>query len=175
MTARKFGAPRFLPFSFTEDGYPKQGSMKRSDIVWNVALLTSLTGYFMLMKLLGLHQILGLRYLNLLFELGIVYMAMKSFRAHTKHPFSFMETAMVGVRATVPAVLLFAGFQFAYLRFIDPAFMTVIKETAPMGEYMTPPLAALSIAAEGILMTFFSAYVGMRLLAAQEHSKFPAL
>ncbi|HEX2899869.1 MAG TPA: DUF4199 domain-containing protein [Bacteroidia bacterium] len=149
--------------------------MKKSDIIWNVALLGSLTGYFMLMKLLGLHQILGLRYLNLLFQLVIVYMAMKSYRSHTTHPFSFLDTAMAGVRASVPAVILFAGFQFVFLRWIDPGFMLIVKETAPMGDYLSPALAALAIAAEGVLMAFFSAYVGMRLLAAQEHAKFPAL
>jgi hypothetical protein len=151
------------------------GTMKKADIIWNGLLLGSLLGYFMLMKVLGLHQILGLRYVNVVFQLGVVYFAMKSFRHHSTQPFSFMETSMAGLRACVPAVLLFAVFQFLYLRFLDPDFMLYIKATAPMGVYLMPALVALGIAAEGLLMGFFSAYVGMRFLAAQEHTKFPAL
>jgi hypothetical protein len=149
--------------------------MKKSDFVWNGLFLGSLIGYFLCMKLLGLHQILSLRYLNGIFELVIIYYAMKAYRAHTDEDFSFGRTAAAGLRASIPAVLLFALFQFTYLRFIDPDFMLYIKATAPLGVYMTPPLVALGLAAEGLLMAFFSAYVGMRFLAAREHARFPAL
>jgi hypothetical protein len=150
--------------------------MKKSDALWNTLLFGSLMGYFLLMKALGLHQLLGLRYLNLFIHIGIVYLAMRSYRAHIhEEGFSFLETAMVGVRASLPAIVLFALFQFTYLRFIDPAFMTHIKDTAPMGHFLTPAIVTLGLFAEGILATFFNSYVCMRFIAAKEKAKFPAL
>jgi hypothetical protein len=149
--------------------------MKKAFVLWNFLLFASLTGYFFLMRLLGLHDILELRYLNLFFTFGIVYVAMKQYRAHTSEAFSFWATAMAGARAAIPAVVGFALFQFFYLRFMDPAFMAYIKAVTPMGEFLSPPVLAWFLVAEGVLGTFFSAYVGMRLIAAQEKAKFPAL
>jgi hypothetical protein len=149
--------------------------MKKAIVLWNSLLLGTLVGYFFAMKLLGLYTILELRYLNLFFTFGIIYLAMKNYRAHTGEAFSFGATAMAGIKAAVPAVLAFGLFQFFYLRFMDPQFMAYIKAVTPMGEYLSPPVLGCALVAEGLLGTFFSAYVGMRLLAAQERAKFPAL
>lgn len=149
--------------------------MKKADVLWNVLLYVCLMGFFLLMKVLGLHTVLSLRYFNLVIHFSIVYMAMKAFRARAHSDFSFLETALAGVRASVPAVIFFALSIFAYLRFIDTGFMDHIRDTAPMGEFMSPPLIVVALAAEGLVASFFNAYVGMRLIAAQEKVGFPSL
>lgn len=150
--------------------------MKKSDILWNALLFSTLLGYFLLMKVLGLHQILSLRYLNLVFHFGIIYLAMRQYRAHIHSPgFSFLDTGMVGIRASVPAILLFAVFQFVYLRFLNPDFMQVVISNSPMGLFMSPAIVAVALAAEGLVATFFNSYVAMRLIAGQEKAAFPKL
>ena len=150
--------------------------MKKSDILWNVLLFSSLMAYFMIMKFLGLHRILSLSYVNLAIHLAIVYFAMHAYRTHIhSKAFSFMDTAMVGVRATLPAITLFSVFQFIYLRFLDPDFLNYIQSVTLMGEYLTPAIIAAGLMATGLVATFFNSYIGMRFIAAQEHAKFPVM
>src|SRR5688572_26478219 len=119
-----------------------QEVMKKSDALWNTLLFGSLMGYFLLMKALGLHQLLGLSNLKLVIPIGIVYVAMRCYDVHIhEEGFSCLEPAMVGVPASLLAIVLFALLLFTYLRIIDPAFMTHITDTAPMGHFLTPAIA----------------------------------
>jgi hypothetical protein len=149
--------------------------MKKADVLWNTILFFSLTIYFMVMKVMGLHTVLGLRFANLAFHFAIVYMAMRRFRAHADGPLEFWDTTVAGIRACVPAVVLFGFFQYLNLRVFDPGFMAYIQDNAPMGAFLSPPLVAVALIAEGLVGTFFSAYIGMRLIAVQEKAKFPTL
>ncbi len=151
--------------------------MKKQDFLFGLLMFLGFLGYFYLMKVAGLYQNINLRFLNFFIHFGVVFLAMKAYRHRIgeEAPFSFMNTFMAGVKASIPAVVGFALFQYFYLKFLDPGFMVYLVNNAPMGDWLNPGFVGLTLFAEGMVGTFFSSYAGMRLIAAQEHQEFPAL
>lgn len=161
----------FIPSSTNHKRY-----MKKMDFYFGGMMFLCLMGFFFLMKALGLATNLNLRMINFIIQFTLVFYAMRMYRRSVRpEAFSFGNTFLAGVRASVPAVLGFALFQLLYLKFLNPGFMLYIEQTAPFGEYLSPGAVALLLVFEGMTGALFSAYVGMRILAMQKHEKFSGL
>ncbi len=143
--------------------------MKRIDIKYTFFMFLGFIAFFFTMKGLGLYSNLNLRALNILIHGTGAYLAMRSYRLATTEPFEFLSTFAVGFRTSMLAVTGFALFQFVYLQFLNPSFMDYVHQNAIMGNYLTPAFASLVLMIEGLGVSVFTSYVGMRLLTVTEN------
>lgn len=107
-------------------------------------------GFFFLMAILNLHTIFELRYLNFFF----VFFGARQVILHrqTIHPgkVKFHPAMMIGFVTVLFTAVLFSTFVFIYFN-LDPAFMTLLKQSRPFGAYLSPASCALVTYLEGIV------------------------
>jgi Protein of unknown function (DUF4199) len=142
--------------------------MKNTELKYGIYMFLGFVAFFFAMKSLGLYTNINLRGLNVLIHATFAFLAMRAFRFHNPEPFEFLTTFAVGFRTSLLGVLGFALFQFIYLQFLDPTFMQYIHENALMGSYLTPAFASIILVVEGLGVSIFASYVGMRLLTVKE-------
>lgn len=143
--------------------------MKRLELKYGLFMFLGFVAFFIAMKGLGLYTNLNLRVFNILIHGSFAFLAMRAFRFHNPEPFEFLTTFAVGFRTSVIAVASFALFQFIYLQFLDPSFMTYVHQNAIMGSYLSPAFASVFLVIEGLGVTIFTSYVGMRMLTVTEN------
>ena len=143
--------------------------MKRLELKYGLFMFLGFVAFFIAMKGLGLYTNLNLRVFNILIHGTFAFLAMRAFRSHNPEPFEFLTTFAVGFRTSMVAVASFALFQFIYLQFLDPGFMTYVQQNAIMGHYLSPAFASVFLVIEGLGVTIFTSYVGMRLLTVTEN------
>lgn len=119
----------------------------------------SLIGFFFLMKAIGFYEILGLRYLNVIFLLTGIIIAFSSYRSkkESDNEIDYLTGLKMGMHITFAAAIPFAIFMAIYLN-IDKNFMIYIQQNAMFGEYLSPLSAAVATllegAASGVIITF---------------------
>lgn len=129
---------------------------------WTGLLVSAaLTGYFFLMKMLGLYEVLWLRYFNAAFMVGGLLLTFFNYRNKmSPEGIPYLAGIRMGLRVTLTAIIPFAIFMAIYLR-LDPSFMEYIIRSAEFGEYLTPGRAAGYIALEGFAGGAIMTYVMM--------------
>ena len=128
----------------------KDTSVQKISIAAGLLVCAGLIAYFLLMKMMGLLDVLELRILNFFILLaGIIY-AIKYLQSQNQENFEYFEGIAVGFLTACVSVISFGFFVFVYLKMIDPAFMQYIQENSIFGHYLTPGLAAVGIMIEGI-------------------------
>lgn len=147
--------------------------MNNNEIKNGLLMLAGFIAYFFFMKVLGLYTEVFLRVFHVFIHGTFVFLAMKMFRKQNQGEFDYLETFGVGMRASIIGVLGFSFFQFFYLQFIDPSFMSYIQENALMGSYLSPLKASIFLVMEGLGISILTSYVGMRILTITE--KVPSL
>lgn len=119
----------------------------------------SLIAFFFLMKSMGYYEVLGLRYLNVIFLLAGIIIAFSSYgiKRGSEHEIDYLTGLKMGMHITLAAAVPFAIFMAIYLN-IDKNFMIYIQENAMFGEYLSPLSAAVGTllegAASGAVITF---------------------
>ena len=115
-------------------------------------LLTAagLIAYFLLMKVVGLVQIVELRMLNLFILIAGVGFAIREYKRRSDDEMDYLQGFGIGMLTSAVSVIPFALFIFAYLNFFDPAFMETIRQEEPFGQYLNPYMAAVAIFFEGM-------------------------
>lgn len=142
--------------------------MKNSELKYGIYMFLGFVAFFFTMKALGLYTNINLRGFNVLIHGTFAFLAMRAFRLHNAEPFEFLTTFAVGFRTSMVAVIGFALFQFIYLQFLDPSFMEYVHQNALMGSYLTPAFASIVLVVEGLGVSIFTSYVGMRFLTVTE-------
>ncbi len=142
--------------------------MKRSELKFGLLMLLGFMAFFFAMKWLGLYTNINLRGFNILIHATFAFLSMRAFRFQNPDPFEFFTTFAVGFRTSMVAVLGFALFQFIYLQFLNPGFMDYVHQNALMGSYLTPAFASIFLVIEGLGVTIFASYIGMRYLTITE-------
>jgi hypothetical protein len=115
--------------------------------------------FFLIMKSLGLHEITSLHYFNGLFLLFGLFLALsKISKKNESKKIEYFVGIKIGMRMTLIAIIPFAIFIALYLK-IDTAFMTFLNHNAIFGDFLSPLVAALAIAVEGIVSGFVLTFI----------------
>jgi hypothetical protein len=101
-------------------------------LLYGVATSVFLIGFFLLMKLLDLHQVFQLRYFNIVIIFIGNWLALRRLERITGDV-GYLEGMIYTFGVTTIASFIFTIFIFLYLTFIDPAFLSFIKQTLPDG------------------------------------------
>ncbi len=142
--------------------------MKPIEIRNGILMLIGFVLYFFIMKALGLYTNVNFRIINIFIHGSIVYWTMKTFRDQQSGPFKYLPTFMAGFRTSIIPVLGFSLIQFLYLQYFNPDFMAYVQENAMLGSMLTPLRASIFLVMEGLGVTIFTSYVGMRYLTVVE-------
>ncbi|HNR74289.1 MAG TPA: DUF4199 domain-containing protein [Cyclobacteriaceae bacterium] len=122
---------------------------KRIPENYGLKIAGCLIAFFLLMKVLGLAHIYELRFLNVFFQVGGIYFALKKFReTHDEH-LNYFRALVTGVATGAVSAAIFAFFLFIYLT-VDTGFMQDIINKEPMGQYLNPYITAFMVALEGL-------------------------
>lgn len=126
-----------------------------------------LIGYFLLMRLLGLQHYYELRFLNVIFQVGGIYFALKKFReAHGQH-LNYFRALITGVATSGVSSAIFAIFVFSYLS-IDSNLMQGIIDNEPMGRYLNPYITAFMVALEGLFSGLLFTFIIINYLETDD-------
>ncbi|HKC67399.1 MAG TPA: DUF4199 domain-containing protein [Bacteroidia bacterium] len=136
-----------------------------------VLVFSGFMGYFLIMRSVGLHEVFVLRYLNALFLITGIFLAIHSYKTHLKKDVNYKKGLQMGMLITLIAVIPFALFIYLYLN-IDDGFLTLVEKNAELRDFVTPATVAGFICLEGlcsgsiitfIIMQFFKKKHGNHL------------
>ncbi len=132
---------------------------------YGLRIAAGLTGFFLIMKLVGLSHIVELRLLNLIILSGGVYAALSRFQK-THDELNYFRGLITGVTTAAIGSLVFAFFLFLYMK-LDTDMMQFIIENEPMGRYMNPYIASFIVALEGVFSGILVTFVLMNYFGAE--------
>lgn len=136
-------------------------------VKYGLLICCSFLLYFGAMALLGLEQIVVLRFFNLVFLIGGIYLAVRAERNDSETPFTYYSGFKTGVATGSVAAISFAASMFIYLTAINPAFLTAIKEKTPTAQMLNPFTSGAIIAFELIMVSFLVTYIVMQFEKAK--------
>jgi hypothetical protein len=120
--------------------------------------------YFLLMKFLNLVTVVELRFVNFfILLLGVRYILLAR-RKENQGKLEYLSGMMLGVMTAGTASVIFSGFVFLYLKFIDHSLMEYIITTQPFGSYLTPAGSALILFVEGAASGAIISFALMHIL-----------
>lgn len=135
---------------------------------YGLKIAGGLIAYFLLMKFTGLLNVVELRLLNLIILVAGIMMVLKQFKiTHGKH-INYFRALVTGVATASIGSLVFAGFLFIYMNFIDTAFMQYIIDHEPMGRYLNPYIASFIVALEGVFSGLLVTFVLINYIDTDE-------
>lgn len=138
--------------------------MKKLAFRFGLWMLTGFIAFFLIMHLLGLSNNYNLRVLNGIIHLGVIYLAIKAFRAKNPDTVNnYVSGTAMGMYASAVGVVGFTIFMVLFLSF-SPNFLQDIRETMPMGEYISPITASLFILMEGLVISLIGSYILTRVI-----------
>lgn len=116
---------------------------------YGIKIAGGLIAFFLVMKLVGLAHHYELRFLNVFFQVGGIYFALKKFKeTHDEH-MNYFRALVTGVATGAISSVLFALFLFIYMS-LDTSFMQGVVDNEPMGRYLNPYITAFMVALEGL-------------------------
>lgn len=125
-------------------------------------VLMSLVVFFIVMKVVGLYEVLELRYFNFILLLSGILTAFYNYRQKLSvHGIDYLTGLRMGLHISLIAVLPFAIFMGVYLK-IDEGFMNYVKEYAEFGRYLSPGIVSGVIAIEGIASGAITTFIAMQ-------------
>lgn len=134
---------------------------------YGLRIAAGLTGFFLIMKLIGLSHHVELRLLNLFILSGGVYMALKKFKQVHDERLNYFRGLITGVATAAIGSVVFAFFLFIYMQ-LDSDMMQFIIENEPMGRYMNPYIASFIVALEGVFSGLLVTFVLMNYVNSDE-------
>jgi hypothetical protein len=129
--------------------------MQRKNVIENIGIrygLLSAAGFiafFLLMRAVGLAQVLELRAFNFFILVTGIAFAIQKLRREENGSVPYLEGLVCGALTVLVSVVVFSVFIFAYLQFISPEFMAYIQQHGMFGRFLNPVMAAVSIFIEG--------------------------
>lgn len=134
-----------------------------------IGLLTSLTLviYFWIMKLLGLHMMLELRFFNILIMSVAVFYGVKRYKDELQEEEFYLKGLGHAMMISVVTVLSFAIFMGFYLAYFDEALMNKVRESVSMGQYIDPLTVVFVIFLEGMASSSIVSFAIMQYLKSQ--------
>ena len=137
--------------------------MRRVTFKYGIQLFALLSALFAAAVMAGFIEHTGLRVLNGIFHVGIVYLAVRSYRRRRPGNWNYLTGFGAGVAAGTFGTVLFCALVAVVLAG-SPDLMEAVTVGTRVGRYLNPITASLVLALEGFLVTFFSSYAAMRLV-----------
>jgi hypothetical protein len=134
---------------------------------YGIKIAAGLIGFFLLMKIIGLHHHVELRILNLFILSVGVYLAMKKFKATHGGNLNYFRGLITGVTTAGIGSLLFGLFLFVYMQ-LDTELMESIKINEPMGRHLNPYISGFIVTLEGFFSGFLVTFVLLNWITTDE-------
>ena len=119
--------------------------------------------YFLIMRSIGLHEVFNLRYVNAIFLIIGIALAMHSYKTHTKEIVPYKKGLQMGMLITLIAVIPFALFIYLYLN-IDDDFLNLVEKNIEFKGYISPGTVACFIGLEGICSGLITTFIVMQFV-----------
>jgi hypothetical protein len=138
--------------------------MKKLAFRFGLWMLLGFIVFFLFMHLLGLSDNYNLRVLNGVIHLGVIYVTIRAFRSKYPNTVSnHVSGTAMGMFVSLVGVLGFTIFMILFLS-LSPDFLNELRETMPMGDYITPITASVFILVEGLAISLIGSYVLTRVI-----------
>lgn len=136
----------------------KQSLQMRNGILIGICTGLVLIAYFAIMRVLGLTEILWLRFFNvLILFVGIIW-SVKRHANLTRNNYNWFNTLGNGCITVISAMLLFCTFLYFEL-LIDVEMMAAVNQKAWFGDFLNPTLAAGGVFIEGAASGMIFSYM----------------
>lgn len=140
--------------------------MKQIAFRYGLWMFFGLTGFFLLMHILGLSEHYYLRIFNGVIHIGLLWMALSVWtRDHHAGTSDITAGVVVGMFTSFIGVIPFTIFMAIFLAY-DPSLLANIKSQTPMGEYFTPMTSCFIVVVEAIVISLIGSYLIVRILDA---------
>ncbi|TXD48263.1 hypothetical protein [Polaribacter sp. IC073] len=131
-------------------------------IIKNALVITLLIGgFFLVSTLLGLEENPFLRFLNLVFVLLGIYLAIKESVFVNKET-NYMTNLGIGIRTSALAVFLSIAGIIVYIQFINPNFISVMSNSFLIGGSLSLPEIIITLVIEGMASSFIGSFIIMQ-------------
>ena len=147
--------------------------MRSISIRYGLRLMLALLALFLVAHLTGAVHHPGLRVLNGVFHLGIIYLAVRKYRIEYPREWNYASGVGTGVVAGMIGTILFAVAVGLFLA-VRPDVMADIMVNTRLSAYLNPFTAAAVLTVEGFAVTVFASYFSMRFVDADRKARLEA-
>jgi len=131
-------------------------------IVYGLFAAAGLAVYFLLMRMLGLHDEYWLRVFNIVIVGTGLYMLLNNHIRRDHSRIGYLGSLGLGIRYTLTAVGVFILFLALYVNVIDKGFMEELQDATIWGTTITPGLAVMGLLIEGVVSGMILTFVMMQ-------------
>lgn len=139
--------------------------INRTTLLGGIFTAVGLIFYFVLMRILNLHQKIELHYFNMvILFLGLRYAIKNIIKINGE--IKYLEGLKAGILVSVISIFIFNGFMFIYETVIDPPFLDFLREQITLGKFFSRQATILNVSwiltVEGLSSGFIMTYILMQ-------------
>ncbi|WP_299708473.1 DUF4199 domain-containing protein [uncultured Pontibacter sp.] len=146
--------------------------MEKIGLKYGLFTALGLIGYFLLMKIIGLEQIIELRFLNgVIMAIGVT-LAIKGFKDSKNGQIGYFQGLGAGIITSALATVIFAVFMVVYIKAFDDNLLQVLAGEQFFGDRMTitPGIVIFMVLMlEGIISGFMVSFIAMQWFKRRDH------
>ncbi|MBF8962184.1 DUF4199 domain-containing protein [Pontibacter sp. FD36] len=146
--------------------------MEKIGLKYGLFTALGLIVYFLLMKLVGLEQVIELRFLNgVIMAIGVT-MAIRAYKISRQGNIGYFSGLGTGIITSALATVLFAVFMVIYIKAFDDALLNVLAGEQFFGGRMaiTPGIVIFMVLMlEGVISGFMVAFIAMQWFKRRDH------
>jgi hypothetical protein len=146
--------------------------MEKIGLKYGLFTALSLIAYFLLMKLIGLEEIIELRFLNGLIMAVGVTLAIRGYKKFREGNIGYFSGIGVGLITAIIATVLFSVFMVVYIKTFDHRLLEVLSGDRYFGERMsiTPGIVVFTVLMlEGVISGFMISFIAMQWFKRRDH------
>ena len=144
--------------------------MRKYAIKFGIGIAAIMIAYFLLTKLIGLHQYPVLSALNGLFIGGGIFFALKKYKASTT-AFKYQDGFQLGLWVGGLATIIFSVFMAGYIFQIDAQFAEAVLESSGLNYNKGSLILIISLVIMGFSTSFVLTLAFMQLLKESWNQK----
>lgn len=146
--------------------------MENVGLKYGLFTALALIVYFLLMKLVGLEQVIELRFLNGLIMAAGVTLSIRAFKQKQNGQIGYFQGLGTGIITSALATVIFAVFMVIYIKAFDNSLLEVLAGDQFFGERMTitPGIVIFMVLMlEGIISGFMVSFIAMQWFKRRDH------
>lgn len=146
--------------------------MEKVGLKYGIFTAAGLIVYFLVMALIGLEDIVELRFLNIVIMAIGVVIAIRSYKQLVDGNIRYFRGLGVGFITASVATLLFAVFMLVYIKTFDHSLLEVLTADEYFGERMmvTPGVVIFMVlVVEGLISGYFLSFIAMQYFKRRDH------
>ncbi|MFD2512596.1 DUF4199 domain-containing protein [Pontibacter locisalis] len=146
--------------------------MERVGIKYGVLTAAGLIGYFVIMMLLGLTDVIELRFLNgVIMAIGVT-LAIRAYKISVNGQIAYLQGFGVGTITAVVATTLFAALMVLYIKIAGEGLVSTLSTQRYLGERVmsTPGVVVfIVLMLEGVISGVMISFIAMQWFKRDEH------